>query len=108
MSNLRNLSDRNFKSKVLKSPMLTLVDFWAPWCGPCRAVGPIVEQVAAERDGALMAAKLNVDENPGVASAFGIHSIPTLIIFKNGKVMERIVGVLSKKELERALDKAAA
>ena len=108
MSNLRNLSDRNFKAEVLKSALPTLVDFWAPWCGPCRAVGPVVEQLAAERVGSFKVAKLNVDDNPGVAAAYRIDSIPTLMIFKNGKVVARFVGVQPKETLAGALDRAAA
>lgn len=108
MSNLCELSDRNFKAEVLKSRSPTLVDFWAPWCGPCRAVGPIVEQLAAERANSVKVAKLNVDEGPRVAAAYGIDSIPTLMIFKDGKVVDRFVGVQPKAVLLRALDRAAA
>ena len=108
MSNLCELSDRNFKTEVLKSRLPTLVDFWAPWCGPCRAVGPIVEQLAAERANSVKVAKLNVDEGPRLAAAYGIDSIPTLMIFKDGKVVDRFVGVQPKAVLQRALDRAAA
>jgi len=108
MSNLCELSERNFKAEVLQSPVPTLVDFWAPWCGPCRAVGPVVEQVAAERANSVKVAKLNVDKSPDLAAAYGVHSIPTLIIFQDGKVVERFVGVQSKAILQRALDRVAA
>jgi len=108
MSNLCELSERNFKAEVLQSPVPTLVDFWAPWCGPCRAVGPIVEQVAAERASSVKVAKLNVDQSPDVAAAYGVHSIPTLIVFRDGRVVERFVGVQSKAVLQRALDRVAA
>ena len=108
MSNLYELSDRNFKAEVLKSSLPTLVDFWAPWCGPCRAVGPIIEQLAAERAGSVKVAKLNVDKSPDVAAAYRVHSIPTLMIFKDGKVVDRFVGVQSKAELQRALDRVVA
>ena len=108
MSNLCELSDRNFKAEVLKSCLPTLVDFWAPWCGPCRAVGPIVEQLAAERASSVKVAKLNVDEGPRLAAAYGIDSIPTLMIFKDGKVVDRFVGVQPKAVLQRALDRATA
>ncbi|MBN2578047.1 MAG: thioredoxin [Pirellulales bacterium] len=108
MSNLCKLSDGNFEAEVLKSSLPTLVDFWAPWCGPCRAIGPVMKQLAAERADSVKVAKLNVDESPRVSAAYGIHSIPTLMIFKNGKVVERFVGMQSKAELERALDRAAA
>ena len=108
MSNLCKLSGRNFKAEVLKSCLPTLVDFWAPWCGPCRAVGPIIDQLASERANSVKVAKLNVDESPDVAAAYGVHSIPTLMIFKDGNVVDRIVGVQTKAELERALDRVAA
>jgi thioredoxin 1 len=108
MSSLCELSGSDFEVKVLKSPLPTLVDFWAPWCGPCRAIGPVMEQLAAERANSVKLAKLNVDESPDVAAAYGVHSIPTLIIFKDGKVVERFVGVQPKAELERALDRVAA
>jgi thioredoxin 1 len=108
MSNVCELSDRNFAAEVLKSSLPTLVDFWAPWCGPCRAVGPIVEQLAAERANSVKVGKLNVDEGPDVAAAYAVHSIPTLMIFKDGKVVDRFIGVQPKAELERALDRVAA
>jgi thioredoxin 1 len=108
MPSLRELSGRNFEAEVLQSPVPTLVDFWAPWCGPCRAVGPIMEQLAADRANSVKLAKLNVDESPDVAAAYGVHSIPTLIIFKDGKVVDRFVGVQPKAVLEHALDRVAA
>jgi len=108
MSNLCELSGSDFEVEVLQSPLPTLVDFWAPWCGPCRMIGPIIEQLAVERANSIKLAKLNVDENPHVAAAYGVHSIPTLIIFKDGEVIERLVGVQPKAELERALDRVAA
>ena len=108
MSNLCELSDRNFKTEVLKSRLPTLVDFWAPWCGPCRAVGPVIEQLAAERANSVKVGKLNVDQSPDVAAAYGVHSIPTLMIFKDGEVVDCIVGVHTKAELESALDRVAA
>jgi thioredoxin 1 len=106
MSNMCELSERNFKREVLRSPLPTLVDFWAPWCGPCRAVGPVIEQLAAERGASVKVGKLNVDQSPDVAAAYRVHSIPTLMIFKDGKVVDRFVGVQTKTELERALDRA--
>jgi thioredoxin 1 len=108
MSNLCKLSDRNFEAEVLKSPLPTLVDFWAPWCGPCRAVGPIVEQLATERADSVKVGKLNVDEGSGVAAAYAVHAIPTLMIFKDGKVVDRLIGVQPRAELERALDRITA
>ena len=108
MSSLRQLSNSNFKAEVLKSRLPTLVDFWAPWCVPCRMVGPIIEQLAADRANSVKLAKLNVDESPDVAAAYGVHSIPTLIIFKDGNVVDRFVGVQPKVILQRALDRVAA
>lgn len=108
MSNLCELSGSDFEVEVLKSPLPTLVDFWAPWCVPCRMVGPIIEQLAAERANSVKLAKLNVDESPDVAAAYGVHSIPTLMIFKDGKVVDRFVGVQPKAVLEHALDRVAA
>ncbi len=100
------LSEQNFETEVLKSTVPVLVDFWAPWCGPCRIQGPIIEELANEVavDKAKVG-KLNVDENSTVASRYGIMSIPTLLIFKNGQVVEQFVGVQSKDNLKAALDK---
>jgi len=108
MTRLHKVSDRNFETEVLKSRLPTLVDFWAPWCGPCRAVGPMLEELAAERANSVRVAKLNVDKSPDVAAAYGVHSIPTLIIFKDGEVVDRLVGVQPKAVLQRALDRVAA
>ena len=106
MSGLCELSESNFKTEVLNSPLPTLVDFWAPWCGPCRAVGPVIEQLAAERAGSFKVAKLNVDDSPNIAALYGVQSIPTLMIFQRGRVVDRFVGVQSKAVLEIALDRA--
>ncbi len=94
------ITDVNFKQEVLESELPCLVDFWAPWCGPCQMVAPIIEQIAQEYQDKLKVCKLNVDEAPKTASEYGIMSIPTLAIFKNGKVVDKAVGVLSKAELE--------
>jgi thioredoxin 1 len=108
MATLREVSDRNFEAEILKSRLPALVDFWAPWCGPCRAVGPILEELAAERADSVKVTKLNVDKSPDVAAAYGVHSIPTLMIFKDGKLIDRFVGVQPKAVLQRALDRVAA
>jgi thioredoxin 1 len=97
-----HLADSNFASEVARYPVL-LVDFWAPWCGPCRMVGPIIEQLAREYSGKVVFGKLNVDENPRVAGTFGIQSIPTMMIFKNGKTVDVIVGAMPKGAIEAKL-----
>lgn len=96
------LTDSNFASEVTKYPIM-LVDFWAPWCGPCRIVGPIVEQLAREYSGRVAFGKLNVDENQMVAAKFGIQSIPTMMILKAGKVVDVMVGALPKAQIENKL-----
>ncbi len=93
-------TDSNFDAEVLKSDLPVLVDFWAPWCGPCRMVGPIVEQLATELQGKLKVVKVNTDENQSVAVRYGIRSIPTLGIFKNGKVVDSVVGAVPKQYLQ--------
>jgi len=97
------VNDENFKQEVLESDLPTLVDFWADWCMPCRMVAPVVEEIAREYQGKLKVCKLNVDEARNTASNYGIMSIPTLAIFKNGKVADKIVGALPKTELEKAI-----
>ncbi|HKS08365.1 MAG TPA: thioredoxin TrxC [Pyrinomonadaceae bacterium] len=101
------LTDASFQQEVLNaSGAPTLVDFWAPWCGPCRIVGPIVDQLAAEANGRYRVAKMNVDDNPQTASRYQIGSIPTLLIFKNGAVVDRIVGAQPKQAIAERLNQA--
>jgi thioredoxin 1 len=97
------VNDENFKKEVLESELPCLVDFWAEWCMPCRMVAPTVEAIAKEYKGKLKVCKLNVDEASKTASTYGIMSIPTLVIFKNGKVADKVVGVVSKSELEATI-----
>ena len=100
------IQDADFDKVVLKSKQPVLVDFWAPWCGPCRMVAPVVEELAKEYDGKVSFGKVNVDDNPKTASQYGVMSIPTLILFKNGKPLSNIVGFRPKDELKKNLDAA--
>lgn len=99
------LTKGNFKPEVLENSSPTLVDFWAPWCSPCRMIAPIVDEIAVELDGKIKVGKVNVDENREVAHEYGVMSIPTLIIFKGGSAVDRIVGFKSKNELKDLLEK---
>ena len=108
MSKPLEFTDANFQNEVLDSDQPVLVDFWAAWCGPCRAVGPTIEELAQEYDGTVKVGKLNVDENPQSAGGFGISSIPAVLLFKDGKVVETLVGVQPKKRYEAALGQVAA
>jgi len=102
---VKTLTDATFDNEVNGSPTPMIVDFWAPWCGPCRMVSPVIEEIAEDHDGKVAVGKVNVDENPGIASRFGIMSIPTILIFKDGKIMDKVVGALSKQDLERFMGK---
>ncbi|GDX47491.1 MAG: thioredoxin [Bacteroidetes bacterium] len=97
------ITDSNFNELVNKENTVAMVDFWAEWCGPCRMIGPSVEELSKEYEGKAVIGKLNVDDNPNIASSFGIRSIPTILFFKNGKVVDKQVGVVPKAELERKL-----
>lgn len=100
------IRENNFNEAVLQAKTPVLVDFWAPWCGPCRMVSPVVEELAEEYDGKVSFGKVNVDEGPRIASQYGIMSIPTLILFKDGKPLSNIVGFRPKDELKKNLDAA--
>ncbi len=106
MSKPVTIEDSNFKEVVLQAKTPVLVDFWAPWCGPCRMVGPVVDELADEYEGRVSFGKVNVDNNPKIASQYGIMSIPTLILFKDGKPISNVVGFRPKEELKQSLDSA--
>jgi thioredoxin 1 len=108
MSKPHEFTDANFQSEVLDSDQPVLVDFWAAWCGPCRAVGPTIEQLAEQYDGTVKVGKLNIDENPRAPGDFAISSIPAVLLFKDGKVVETFVGVQPKQRYDAAIKKAAA
>jgi len=108
MGNVIELSDQNFKSEVLDSAKPVLVDFWAPWCGPCRMIAPLVEQLAEENAESIKVAKINIDNSPSLAARLEINSIPTVMIFKNGQVVDRFIGVQPKTRLQNAIDEATA
>ena len=102
---MNNLSEKSFQEEVINNTGVVLVDFWAPWCGPCRMVAPVLEQLATEYEGLVKVMKVNVDENAGLASQYGIMSIPTMMIFKNGQIVDQFVGALPKPALESKLER---
>jgi thioredoxin 1 len=102
------VTDNNFQAEVLESETPVLVDFWAPWCGPCRMVAPVVEEIAKERGDALKVVKLNVDENQQTAITYDVMSIPTLILFSGGEVAKKVIGAYPKRKLEAELEPALA
>ncbi|AFW93906.1 thioredoxin [Dolichospermum sp. UHCC 0684] len=105
MSAATNVTDASFKVDVLESEVPVLVDFWAPWCGPCRMVAPVVEEIAEQYEGQIKVVKVNTDENPNIASQYGIRSIPTLMIFKDGDKVDMVVGAVPKTTLATTLEK---
>ena len=103
--NVMELSDDNFEEEVLKESKPVLVDFWAVWCAPCRIIAPVIDEIADTYGGKIKVGKVNVDDNPAIASKYGIRSIPTLLIFKGGQVAEKMVGAVSKETMQEFVDK---
>jgi thioredoxin 1 len=101
---LLHLSDSNFKKEVLEANLPVLVDFWAPWCGPCKTIAPLLEELAKDFDSRIKIGKLNVEESPKTASHYGVMSVPTLIFVKKGKIIEQLVGALSKADLKKKIE----
>src|SRR5262249_37482415 len=108
MADVQQVSDDSFQTEVLQASLPVLIDFWAPWCGPCRAIAPIVEELAGTYSGKLKVVKMNVDDNPNTPAKYGVRGIPNLIIFKGGTVQEQIVGAVPKTQLVKAIDKVVA
>jgi thioredoxin len=101
-----HISDSEFESKVLKGELPCLIDFWAPWCGPCKAIAPVIDELAEEYEGKLLIAKMNVDDNPATPGKYGIRAIPTLILFKGGEKVDQITGAVGKTQLTDLIKKA--
>ena len=106
-ANLVTLTQDNFSTEVLNSTVPVLVDFWAEWCGPCKMIAPILDELATEYDGKVKVGKVNIDDHQNLAAQFGIRAIPTLLIFKGGQVAEQVVGLKSKRDLKASLDRVA-
>jgi len=106
MGSALEFTDANFQSEVLDSPVPVLVDFWAPWCGPCRMIGPTIEELSVENAGTFRVGKVNVDENNRLAMTFNVQSIPTIMIFSGGQLVQQFMGVQPKARLQQALDEA--
>src|SRR5262252_4039917 len=108
MATVQQVGDDSFEREVLQSPTPVLIDFWAPWCGPCRAIAPVVEELSKTYDGKLKVVKMNVDDNPNTPGRYGVRGIPNLILFRGGQVAEQIVGACPKAHLVKAIDQVLA
>jgi thioredoxin 1 len=108
VSKVTEVSDATFDQEVLRAAVPVLIDFWAPWCGPCKAIAPVVDELAGVYDGRLKIVKMNVDDNPQTPSKYGVRGIPNLLLFKSGSVADQIVGAVPKAHLVRAIDRALA
>jgi thioredoxin 1 len=106
MGKALEFTDSNFQSEVLESPVPVLVDFWAPWCGPCRMIGPVIEELSVENTGSFKVGKVNVDDNNRLAMTYNVASIPTIMIFSGGRLVQQMMGVQPKARLQQALDEA--
>jgi thioredoxin 1 len=102
---VREVTDQDFETSVVQAGKPAFVDFWAPWCGPCRIIGPIVEELAPSYEGRAVIAKVNVDDSPGIAQKYQVTSIPTLMMFKDGKVVDRAIGVMPRSELQKFIER---
>ncbi len=108
MANVQPVTDDTFHAEVMQSSLPVLIDFWAPWCGPCRAIGPVVEELAGDIRRPLKVVKMNVDDNPQTPAQYGVRGIPNLILFKGGEVKDQIVGAVPKAQLVKAIDQVVA
>ncbi len=105
MADILEVTDDNFEAEVLKADLPVLIDFWAPWCGPCKTIAPVVEELASTYKGQLKVVKMNVDDNPRTPSQYGVRGIPNLVLFKGGKVQEQVVGAVPKAQLAQAVER---
>jgi len=105
VAKISEVSDMSFNQEVLTSDLPVLIDFWAPWCGPCRAIAPVVEELAGQYAGRLKVVKMNVDDNPQTPSRYGVRSIPNLVLFKGGEVADQVIGAVPKAQLVKAIDR---